>query len=352
MPSAALIASHNFASASSSDSDVPSSSSASSSSRPRMDSNPRPIASVLVLRCMRCARSAETTTTDDASTAGMVRISHNLYYCQTLSAFESRLGPLEQRPSPRIYPDHQTGAAWMALSRDGRRPASRFPETQQPINHMGREICSRAQPMDAFVLYFRALEPCFPLAILEGGWSDGDENCEAKPAGAHRAHRTVHFAVSSEMHLRLVSAHMRCYPNVAPSERYCYYSRAFLCVHLMHTQGAGPCFAPAVSPVSLLRLALACIALRCTSNQWRALATSPADRASNWRLRHFGTSCRRWPLGDDDSTAPGHFVTGRLSRRWAAYLSGELGTAIPRPLWLGEMEVPSPQPRVHANKRL
>ncbi|ETR99522.1 hypothetical protein M419DRAFT_26005 [Trichoderma reesei RUT C-30] len=66
---------HNFASASSSDSDV-------SSSSVRMDANPRPIASVLVLRCMRCARSAETTTTDDASTAGMVRISHNLYYCE------------------------------------------------------------------------------------------------------------------------------------------------------------------------------------------------------------------------------------------------------------------------------
>jgi hypothetical protein len=47
-----------------------------------MDSSPRPSASVLVLRCMRCARSAETTTTDDASTAGMVRISHNLYYCE------------------------------------------------------------------------------------------------------------------------------------------------------------------------------------------------------------------------------------------------------------------------------
>ncbi|TFA99899.1 hypothetical protein CCMA1212_008102 [Trichoderma ghanense] len=75
MPAAALIASHNFASASSSDSDV-------SSSSARMDANPRPIASVLVLRCMRCARSAETTTTDDASTAGMVRISHNLYYCE------------------------------------------------------------------------------------------------------------------------------------------------------------------------------------------------------------------------------------------------------------------------------
>lgn len=52
-----------------------------SSSSSVMDST-RPSASVLVLRCMRCARSAETTTTDDASTAGMVRISHNLYYCE------------------------------------------------------------------------------------------------------------------------------------------------------------------------------------------------------------------------------------------------------------------------------
>lgn len=41
-----------------------------------------------------------------------------------------------------------------------------------------------------------------------------------------------------------------------------------------------------------------------------ALATSPAGRASNWRLRHFGTSRRC----DDDSTAPRHFVTGRFSR--------------------------------------
>ncbi|KAL7795077.1 hypothetical protein V8C37DRAFT_55448 [Trichoderma ceciliae] len=49
----------------------------------------------------------------------------------------------------------------------------------------------------------------------------------------------------------------------------------------------------------------------------RALSTSPADRASNWSLRHFGTSCRRWPLCGVDSTKPGHFMTGRLSRRWA-----------------------------------
>ena len=40
-----------------------------------------PSASVEVIRCMRCARSVETTSTDDVSSTGMVRISHGLYYC-------------------------------------------------------------------------------------------------------------------------------------------------------------------------------------------------------------------------------------------------------------------------------
>lgn len=42
----------------------------------------RPVASVEVLRCMRCARSVEATSTDDVSATGMVRIAHNLYYCE------------------------------------------------------------------------------------------------------------------------------------------------------------------------------------------------------------------------------------------------------------------------------
>jgi uncharacterized protein with PIN domain len=46
-----------------------------------MDSVQRPVVSVEVLRCLRCARSVETTSTDDASASGMVRIAHNLYYC-------------------------------------------------------------------------------------------------------------------------------------------------------------------------------------------------------------------------------------------------------------------------------
>jgi uncharacterized protein with PIN domain len=49
--------------------------------RHSIDSASRPIASVEVLRCMRCARSVEATSTDDLGTMGMVRISHNLYYC-------------------------------------------------------------------------------------------------------------------------------------------------------------------------------------------------------------------------------------------------------------------------------
>ncbi|WZH47502.1 hypothetical protein QYS62_008648 [Fusarium acuminatum] len=78
---------HHFGSSSStssaqssaSDSD---SSSSSSGHRHSMDSIALPIASVEVLRCMRCARSVETTSTDDVTTMGMVRIAHNLYYCE------------------------------------------------------------------------------------------------------------------------------------------------------------------------------------------------------------------------------------------------------------------------------
>ena len=46
-----------------------------------MDSSSRPSVSIEILRCMRCARSVEATSTDDPSSMGMVRIAHNLYYC-------------------------------------------------------------------------------------------------------------------------------------------------------------------------------------------------------------------------------------------------------------------------------
>ena len=72
---------HHFessSSCSSSDSDL---SSASTSYRASLDTTQRPVASVEVLRCMRCARAVEATSTDEASTMGMVRIAQNLYYC-------------------------------------------------------------------------------------------------------------------------------------------------------------------------------------------------------------------------------------------------------------------------------
>ncbi|KAJ4309751.1 hypothetical protein N0V84_011340 [Fusarium piperis] len=76
--------SHHFGSSSSASS-TPSSSDSDVSStgyRHSMDSVQLPIASVEVLRCMRCARSVEATSTDDLSSMGMVRIAHNLYYCE------------------------------------------------------------------------------------------------------------------------------------------------------------------------------------------------------------------------------------------------------------------------------
>ncbi|KAI0015973.1 hypothetical protein F4780DRAFT_783679 [Xylariomycetidae sp. FL0641] len=42
----------------------------------------QPVASVEVLRCLRCHRHVETTTTDDITASGMIRIGLNLYYCQ------------------------------------------------------------------------------------------------------------------------------------------------------------------------------------------------------------------------------------------------------------------------------
>lgn len=47
-----------------------------------MNTNQHPVAVVKVLYCMRCARSSEATSTDDAGSLGMLKIGHNLYYCE------------------------------------------------------------------------------------------------------------------------------------------------------------------------------------------------------------------------------------------------------------------------------
>ncbi|KAH6953710.1 hypothetical protein BKA56DRAFT_638343 [Ilyonectria sp. MPI-CAGE-AT-0026] len=87
MPSFSRPSSQHYGSSSSSSSVSPDSDNASNSAsaaryRHSMDSVQLPIASVEVLRCMRCARSVEVTSTDDVSTMGIVRIAHNLYYCE------------------------------------------------------------------------------------------------------------------------------------------------------------------------------------------------------------------------------------------------------------------------------
>ncbi|AEO63200.1 eabc4793-53a4-4d2d-a096-efb746da3534 [Thermothielavioides terrestris] len=68
---------------SASDSDLPSSNSASSGSLVRlsMDSTTRPPVQVTVIRCLRCARGEEITSTDDPSLSGMIKIGTNIYYC-------------------------------------------------------------------------------------------------------------------------------------------------------------------------------------------------------------------------------------------------------------------------------
>ncbi|OAA55467.1 hypothetical protein ISF_07978 [Cordyceps fumosorosea ARSEF 2679] len=76
-------ASSSSATSSACDSDSSSATSSTTSAAFTMESAAHPpVASVQVLRCMRCARAVETTSTDDIATAGMVRISHNLYYCE------------------------------------------------------------------------------------------------------------------------------------------------------------------------------------------------------------------------------------------------------------------------------
>lgn len=42
----------------------------------------QPVASVEVMRCLRCHRHVEATSTDDLAATGMIRVGFNLYYCQ------------------------------------------------------------------------------------------------------------------------------------------------------------------------------------------------------------------------------------------------------------------------------
>jgi DNA-directed RNA polymerase subunit RPC12/RpoP len=46
-----------------------------------MDTTTRPAVHVATLRCLRCARAEEMTSTDDPTMSGMVQIGTNIYYC-------------------------------------------------------------------------------------------------------------------------------------------------------------------------------------------------------------------------------------------------------------------------------
>ncbi|KAI0540075.1 hypothetical protein GGR58DRAFT_523237 [Xylaria digitata] len=52
----------------------------------RLSMDVRPVASVEVLRCLRCHRHVETTSTDDLASTGMIRVGFNLYYCTKCAA--------------------------------------------------------------------------------------------------------------------------------------------------------------------------------------------------------------------------------------------------------------------------
>jgi len=49
--------------------------------RTSMESTSRPVVHVAIIRCLRCARAEELTSTDDPSLSGMVQIGTNIYYC-------------------------------------------------------------------------------------------------------------------------------------------------------------------------------------------------------------------------------------------------------------------------------
>ncbi|KAI8626296.1 hypothetical protein F5Y19DRAFT_478663 [Xylariaceae sp. FL1651] len=75
MPSSTRPANNHYSSSSSS-------SSTDSEGSYRLSMDVRPVASVEVLRCLRCHRHVETTSTDDLASTGMIRVGFNLYYCQ------------------------------------------------------------------------------------------------------------------------------------------------------------------------------------------------------------------------------------------------------------------------------
>lgn len=72
-PKKSFSSSSSTSSYSSSDSDF---------SRSLLTSLDRPVASIQEIRCMRCARATEMTSTDTPAMYGMVTVGTGIYYCQ------------------------------------------------------------------------------------------------------------------------------------------------------------------------------------------------------------------------------------------------------------------------------
>ncbi|KAI1206316.1 uncharacterized protein F4807DRAFT_463806 [Annulohypoxylon truncatum] len=72
----------HYASSSSTDTDSSSPSSSDTDLSFLSSMDVQPVASVEVLRCLRCHRHVEATSTDDPASTGMIRVGFNLYYCQ------------------------------------------------------------------------------------------------------------------------------------------------------------------------------------------------------------------------------------------------------------------------------
>ncbi|KAI1087857.1 hypothetical protein F5B19DRAFT_496933 [Rostrohypoxylon terebratum] len=94
----------HYASSSSTDTDSSSPSSSDTDLSIRISMDVQPVASVEVLRCLRCHRHVEATSTDDPASAGMIRVGFNLYYCQNNNHHHNH--------------NHYTLKAWTTTTRD------------------------------------------------------------------------------------------------------------------------------------------------------------------------------------------------------------------------------------------
>ncbi|KAI0118982.1 hypothetical protein F4814DRAFT_446788 [Daldinia grandis] len=92
----------HYASSSSIDSDSSSPSSSDTDLSIRSSMDVQPVASVEVMRCLRCHRHVEATSTDDPASTGMIRVGFNLYYCQKYRDKQTQTDKQRERSTIQI----------------------------------------------------------------------------------------------------------------------------------------------------------------------------------------------------------------------------------------------------------